>query len=146
MRRILLALVSLAAIAAVFLLPPADPARLAALDAYQLLSLPPALEGPVDGPNSLAAAVLDGPATTRAGKLAKLTLFGVAFHARNPRTDDLNVHALARRSVIRGLREFAASSDYDLSLEVDGEDTATEAGRANGANFLITLDLSLIHI
>jgi Na+/H+ antiporter NhaC len=133
MRRALLALVCLAAAASVFLLPRADPARLAALDAHQLLRVAPA-----GSERPIGAEILDGPAVIARGEgTATLSIYGTLL-AADPPSEDLNVHLHARRSVIRGLRKVAA--EQGLSLSVEGEHVATDSARGRGANFVVMYD------
>ena len=139
MRTFALAVVSVLLLAAVWLLPEADVARLAALDAHAVLEqkvgAPPA-EGAPDERQDLADVVLDGKAMIENdGKKARLSLFGVRFGSDIP-SEDLTVHDLARRSLVRGLRERAA--ERGLSLDIEGENAPTTYGQRFGANFLVT--------
>ena len=109
---------------------------MAALECHTLLQRE--IEGS-DPPRRVGDAVLDGPATDRvSAQESKLHLYGVRFVAANPPSDDATIHDLARRSLIRGLRELAA--ERDVSLAVNGEWMPTPSGAARGANFLVTLD------
>jgi Na+/H+ antiporter NhaC len=143
MRRAWIALVLAAlAFALVRFAPEIDTARLAALDAHTLVGLkvgPEPAPGARDERPALADLVLDGPAVDRLGEgRARLALFGVRLVALDPTSDDPTVHDLARRSLVRGLRERSAARG--LSLDVDGEWIATPLGRDRGASFLITLE------
>jgi Na+/H+ antiporter NhaC len=140
MRAALLALVSLLALAAVQLLPEADPARLAAQQCYTALSerVGPPTEGGEDMRPTLAAYVLSGPAVLeRTDKTAQLSIFGVGFESDVP-SEDLTVHYHARRSLIRGLREAAAAEG--VSLAIEGEQGPTSTGQARGASFGVRYD------
>ena len=115
---------------ALFLIPPADPARLAALDAW-----------PIDEDSddfarfeALAEEVFAGPSVVRgADGQPTLHLRGVRLISdRGPY--DLNVHGLARRSIVRGLRQVAAGRGESLSVE--GELIPVRAGAA----FLVRLE------
>ncbi|MCC7013449.1 MAG: Na+/H+ antiporter NhaC family protein [Planctomycetes bacterium] len=149
MRRILLALLSVLLLASTMLLPQADPARLAALDAYTVLSEkvgPAPADGLPDTRKTLGQIVLEGPAMVERGERdAKLSLFGVRFGTTGE-SEDLTVHELARRSLIRGLREIASSEEFGLSLAIDGERTPTKLGQTQGANFLVALDGDKLHV
>ncbi len=133
MKRVLVALACLATAALVFLLPTGDPARMAALDAYTLLELPLEEGGP-----TIAQRVLAGPAVIeRSNSRIKLSLFGCLL-AIDPPSEDLEVHGLARRSLVRGLRESAAKQG--LELEIEGELDATKSSFERGAGFTVMLD------
>lgn len=133
MKRVLVALACLATAALVFLLPPSDPARMAALDAYTLLESPVEEGGP-----TIAELILAGPAVIeRDESRAKLSLFGCIL-ATDPPSADLEVHGLARRSLIRGLRERA--SKQGLELEIEGELDASKSNAQRGAGFTVMLD------
>ena len=133
MKRALAVLACLAAAALVFLLPHGDPARLAAANAHQLLALAPA-----EGERSIGEQILDGPAVIERGEgRIKLSLFGCIF-ATQPASEDLTVHDLARRSVVRGLRELADARG--LALEVEGERNAAESSAERGAGLIVMLD------
>jgi Na+/H+ antiporter NhaC len=113
--------------AGLFFLPPADPGRLAALDTWPL----------DDGDErfaALAEAVLTGPDVTRDERgQPTLALRGVRLLVdRGER--DLTLHGLARRSIVRGLRQVAAANGE--SLAVEGEHTAA----LEGTSFLATLE------
>ncbi len=119
-----------------FFLPPADPARLAALDAW-----------PTDGDSEefaafvpLAEAVFAGPDVTRdeAGG-STLSLRGVRLSAEHVGID-LDAHGLARRSIVRGLRQVAASNGDSLSVE--GELLAA----VEGGSFLVTLERDALRV
>jgi len=133
MKRALAVLACLAAAALVFLIPHGDTARLAAANAHQLLAL-----APTEGERSIGEQILDGPAAIErsAGRL-KLSLFGCIF-AMQPSSEDLTVHDLARRSVVRGLRELA--DKRGLALEVEGERNAAESSAERGAGLIVMLD------
>jgi Na+/H+ antiporter NhaC len=133
MKRALAVLACLAAAALVFLLPHGDPARLAAANAHQLLALAPS-----EGERPLGEQILDGPAVIERGEgRIKLSLFGCIF-ATQPASEDLTVHDLARRSVVRGLRELA--DKRGLALEVEGERNAAESSAERGAGLIVMLD------
>lgn len=133
MKRALAVLACLAAAALVFLLPHGDPARLAAANAHQLLALAPA-----EGERPVGEQILDGPAVIERGEgRIKLSLFGCIF-ATQPASEDLTVHDLARRSVVRGLRELA--DKRGLALEVEGERNAAESSAERGAGVIVMLD------
>lgn len=133
MKRALAVLACLAAAALVFLIPHGDPARLAAANAHQLLALAPA-----EGERSIGEQILDGPAVIERGEgRIKLSLFGCIF-ATQPASEDLTVHDLARRSVVRGLREIADARG--LALEVEGERNAAESSAERGAGLIVMLD------
>ncbi len=144
MRAALLVLVSLLVLAAVQLLPEADPARLAAQQCYGALTErvgPPPAEGmseESDPRPTLAQVVLAGPAVLeRSETSARLSIFGVGFESDVP-SEDLTVHYHARRSLIRGLREAAA--EQGISLAVEGEQSPTSTGQARGASFGVRFD------
>ncbi len=115
-----------------FLMPQADPVRLAALDAW-----PQEGSDAFEAHRELAAAVLSGasarvtPATEEAPELVTLKLGGVRV-ASDRDGGDLTVHGLARRSIVRGLRQVAAGEGRELIVE--GELTAANDG---GAQFLL---------
>lgn len=133
MKRALAVLACLAAAALVFLLPHGDPARLAAANAHQLLALAPS-----EGERPIGEQILDGPAVLeRSEGRIKLSLFGCIF-AMQPSSEDLTVHDLARRSVVRGLRELA--DKRGLALEVEGERNAAESSAERGAGVIVMLD------
>ncbi len=151
MKRALLVLLSLAFAASVYFVPEADTARLAALQVHTLLDEPvgaaPA-EGETDTRPSLADVVFAGPAVWEdAEGRTVLSVFGVRFDALDPPTDDPRIHDLARRSLMRGLRERAASgrtigevvTRAPLELTIDGDDAPSKVGQERGANFLVTL-------
>ncbi len=141
MRAALIALVCILALAAVQLLPAADPARLAAQNAHAVLAErvgPAPAEGAADERPTLADLMLDGPAVIeRSGERATLAIFGVGFESDVP-SEDLTVHYHARRSLIRGLREAAA--ERDLSLAVEGEEGPTAKSQGTGASFGVRHD------
>jgi Na+/H+ antiporter NhaC len=149
MRRILLAFVSLAVLASTLLLPEADPARLAALDAHRVLSErvgPPPAAGEDDTRKTLGQWVLESPAMLeREAGRGKLSIFGVRFGTTSA-SDDLLVHGLARRSLIRGLREIAQGEGDGLSLEIDGELAPTAQGQQRGVSLLVIQDGSRITV
>ena len=133
MKRALAVLACLAAAALVFLLPHGDPARLAAANAHRLLALAPS-----EGERPIGEQILDGPAVLeRSEGRIKLSLFGCIF-AMQPSSEDLTVHDLARRSVVRGLRELA--DKRGLALEVEGERNAAESSAERGAGLIVMLD------
>lgn len=136
MRLWIAALVLLGAIASVLLLPRGDAARVAALECHTLLRRELAGYGPT---LRIGDAVLDGPAVEfESPHKAKLFLYGVRFAAANPPTDDPAIHDLARRSLIRGLRELA--DERGVELAVNGEAMPTAAGQQRGANFMVMAD------
>ena len=141
MRAALISLICILALAAVQLLPAADPARLAAQNAHAVLSErvgPAPAEGQPDERPTLSDVVLDGPALIeRSGDRATLAIFGVGFESDVP-SEDLTVHYHARRSLIRGLREAAA--ERDLSLAVEGEEGPTAKSQGAGASFGVRHD------
>lgn len=112
--------------------PEADPARVAALRTSEILAAEVA--GP-DGPQSLGDRLLDG-SSVRPGEDGGLILWlnGLRVTAPLHPTEDLDLHGLARRSLIAGLRALAA--ERDRSLQVDGEHWPS----AGGLNVLVTLD------
>lgn len=133
MKRVLVALACLATAALVFLLPAGDPARMAALDAYTLLELPVEEGGP-----TIAQRILEGPAViSRTDSQLELSLFGCIL-ATDPPSADLEVHGLARRSLVRGLRKIAA--DKGLELKFEGELDASKSNAERGAGFTVMLD------
>lgn len=133
MKRVLLALACMAAAALVFLLPKGDPARFAALDAHTLLAL-----APVDSEIPIGEQILDGPAVIeRSEGRAKLSIHGCML-AMDPPSADMEVHGLARRSIVRGLREVAA--ERGLELEIEGELDAGQSEAKRGAGFTVMLD------
>ncbi|NUP95985.1 MAG: Na+/H+ antiporter NhaC family protein [Planctomycetaceae bacterium] len=139
MRTLALAVLSTLLLAAVWLLPEADVARLAALEAHTVLEqkvgLPPE-EGAPDERRKLSDVILDGKAMIENdGQRARLSLFGVRFDTNVP-TEDLTVHELARRSLVRGLRDAAAKRG--LSLDIEGEFAPTTYGQRFGATFLVS--------
>ena len=141
MRAALIALACFLALAAVQLLPQADPARLAAQNAHAVLSErvgPAPTEGASDERPTLADVLLDGPAVLeRSDERATLAVFGVGFQSDVP-SDDLTVHYHARRSLIRGLRE--AASARGLSLSIEGEEGPTAKSQSAGASFGVSHD------
>jgi Na+/H+ antiporter NhaC len=135
MGRVIPFLVLAALAAGLFFLPPADPARLAALDAWP--------QGDSDDFAEfapIATAVLEGPDVTRdeAGQ-PTLALRGVRLVADRGE-GDLTVHGLARRSIVRGLRQVAAANGESLSVE--GELAAAPEGGA----FLVTLEADTLRV
>jgi len=128
MGRALPAILFLALAAALFLIPPADPVRLAALDAW-----------PQEGTEAfeqhlpLAAAVLEGPAARRGedGTIV-LRLGGVRLASDRPGGDPA-VHLLARRSILRGLRQVAAQRGESLVVEGELMPVAPGPGEPGGA-------------
>src|SRR5262245_37562776 len=87
-------------------LPRVDRARIAALETYTLISNAPEVYGPS---LSVGDAVLFGPSTDiESPTSARLYLHGVRFLSSDSPTEDATIHDLARRSVVRGLREHAA--------------------------------------
>lgn len=139
MIRALSILVFGALVAGIFLLPPADPTRLAALKAYELFGEQPAGES-----STLGELVLTGPAVEHDDDGPVLLLNGVRMVSDRP--SDLAVHGLARRSLIRGLRTLAG--EQGESLRVEGELNAERRLKETGANFEVSWrdgDLSLIY-
>jgi len=129
MGRVFSVLVFVALVGGLFLLPPAEPARLAALQAYELFDRVP--EGQT---RPLGELVLDGPAVTRDETGPTLRLYGVRVVSDS--RDDLEVHGLARRSLIRGLRALAGARGE--SLRVEGELSASRSMAGRGADFLLS--------
>jgi Na+/H+ antiporter NhaC len=152
MKRALLVLLCLAFAASVYFVPEADTARLAALQVHTLLDEPvgaPPAEGEADERPTLADVVFRGPAMWEGpGGQRMLSVFGVRFEALEPTTDDPRIHDLARRSLMRGIRERAAAERAGdpldpragLELTIDGDDAPSRTGQERGANFLIRLD------
>jgi len=141
MRAALIALACFLALAAVQLLPQADPARLAAQNAHAVLQErigPAPTDGASDERATLADLILDGPAVVeRTADRATLSIFGVGFESSVP-SEDLTLHYQARRSLIRGLREAAAKRK--VSLAVEGEEGPTAQSQARGASFGVRHD------
>ena len=136
MVRVLSILVFVALVGGILALPQADPTRLAALKAYELFDEQPAdadAEADANGP-TLGELVLTGPAVVRDELGPVLRLNGVRMVS--DRGADLEVHALARRSLIRGLRTHAAARGE--SLRVDGELAPAREHAGTGADFLVT--------
>ncbi|HVS11882.1 MAG TPA: Na+/H+ antiporter NhaC family protein [Planctomycetota bacterium] len=118
-----------ALVLALWLLPAADPARLAAMKAPELLDA--SVEGTA---RTLGERVLEGSQVTRTepGK-AVLRLGGVRVAAPAAPSDDLGVHGLARRWLVSKLRQLSAARGD--SLLVEGELTPLPGG----AGFLVEL-------
>ncbi|MEM7310544.1 MAG: Na+/H+ antiporter NhaC family protein [Planctomycetota bacterium] len=135
MKRSLSLVLAVAFVALVLLLPEVAPARLAALECHKLLG---------EGEPTLAELVLDGPATRELEEgVLELTLHGVRLAAPADAGNDLVLNGVARRSLVRGLRE--AAQGRGATLEVVGEVTPS-TDTAGGANFLVELgedDLTL---
>jgi len=127
----LVGLVAVLAVAGTLVwMPEPDLGRLAALELYTALEAPASAE---EGAPSLADAVLDGPAV-RPGEPGELVLdLGGVRLARTP-LEGMNVtepvgfelHGVARRALVRGLRE--AATERGLALRVEGEDTPKGTG------------------
>ena len=137
----ILSLVFVAVVAlALFLLPEVAGPRFAALDAHELLHLPPASTEDAgnagDASASLAERVLAGPAVAVDGASGARTLrLGEVQVA-----GETSLGPAARRAVLRSLRE-AASARALPPLSVDGElepCAVTDAGA--GASFRVGLD------
>lgn len=113
-------------------MPAADPARVAALRTAEILGAP-ITEAP-DAP-SLGESLLDGP-SVRPGDGGGLILWISGLRLATPQhpTEDLEVHGLARRSLIAGLRALAA--ERGQTLQVEGELWPSQGGM----NVLVTLD------
>lgn len=114
MSRVLPALLVLALAGLMLLLPAADPLRLAALDAW-----------PMDQDSAAfaelqptARALIDA-APEPEPDVRVLRLGGVRVVSDLPA--DLDVHLLARRAFLRGLRQAHAASGGDAALRVEGE-------------------------
>jgi Na+/H+ antiporter NhaC len=133
MRKHLVAAVVLGLLAlALARLPAADAARVAALRTSQILDA--AAAGDAQG-RSLGERLLDGPSVRRADDGSSiLWLDGLRLVTPLHPTDDLDVHGLARRSLIAGLRALAA--ERGTALAVEGELWPSKGGM----NVLVTLD------
>ena len=125
MGRALLVPLCLAPAAAFFLTPAADPVRAAADDAW-----PARASGAFEGYVPLAEAVLRGPAAREQDGLPVLRLGGVRFVSDQP-TADLTLHAVARDSIARGLRD--AATERGQALVIEGELMPVKGG----ADFLV---------
>lgn len=113
-RLLSLAFIALVAIS-LALLPEASPAKLAALQAHELLALPIS----PDTEETLAEVVLRGQAAQQDPANPKHVTLALGGTALDPKsfngTVDLDDHGLLRRSIVRGLREAAAA---DIELEI----------------------------
>lgn len=125
MGRALLVPLCLAPAAALFLIQPVDPVRSAARDAW-----PAHGSGAFEGHVQLAEAVLGGPAAREEDGHAVLRLGGVRFASDQP-SADLTLHAVARDSIARGLRDTA--TDLGQALVIEGELMPVQGG----ADFLV---------
>ncbi len=146
MKRVVPVLVCVVVVVLAWMVPEAAPARLSALQAYELLELPVG-DAPADGAEdtrkpmwqmvveSPAARVLDD------GRL-QLLLHGTQHRAEPISRPDLGDHGPARSSIVRGLRQFVAAGASDehpeyAKLEITGADTPVGTW---GANFEVKLD------
>lgn len=127
MARLVTLVVSALILALPFLMPGADPARLAGLEAYRILTeVTVPAEGDEEAP-TVGDVLLDSSACTifegeREGE-AQFVLFGAGLRdvpLGHPSALDL------RRSITRGLRQVAG--DRGLSLEVVGENMPAQGG------------------
>ncbi|HVS19067.1 MAG TPA: Na+/H+ antiporter NhaC family protein [Planctomycetota bacterium] len=133
MRKHLVAVVVLAALALLAArLPEADALRVASLRTSEILGAE--VEGPA-GARSLGEEWIEC-ASVRPGDAGELILWldGVRVTSPSIQSDDLDVHGLARRSLIAGLRAVAA--ERGLALRVEGELWPSKGGM----NVLVTLD------
>ena len=107
-----------ALVAGLFLIPPADPVRLAATGAGDLLREEAAVDGG-GGPAELWRFLRDGPCTElRADGTYEVRIRGSRMRVLGGTVDDEILHELARQSVVRELRAIASESDTRFPLEV----------------------------
>src|SRR6187402_333119 len=135
MRKYLVGTIVLGLLAlALWRVPAADPARVAALRTSEILAAEVA--GP-DGAKSLGERLLDSSSVRRGddGDLI-LWLYGLRVYTPLIPSEDLDLHGLGRRSLIAGLRSLAA--ERGETLQVAGELWPS----AGGMNVLVTLDES----
>ena len=129
--------VSLLALALVFLLPEVPRAKLAALQAHQLLEQPVGPAPPAgveDVRPTLGALVLRGPAAEHAPDgSVRLRLYGVQLAAEAEAQATILHHIETRRSLVRGMRQAAGAEGLELTIE--GEDSPA----VGGATFYVQL-------
>lgn len=132
MPRILSALVVAALLGAVFLLPRANPARLAALRAAELVAEHP-VAGAEGEPTSAAHELFGSSAFEATGEgRGKLRLTGARFRAEGLGEWNAQIHAELRDAIARGL--LTAAQEEGLEVELVGQQMPVPGG----ANFLLT--------
>ena len=136
MARALSVLAFLALALGLYFMPGADPTRIAAIEASELLALRVGEEPDASVPDerpTLAQVILDSAEVQRTapGKL-RLSLSGVRMSSDRP-GDLLLLHGVARSAIMRGLR--AAAAERGESLEIHGD----KMPAVIGSNFMVEL-------
>ncbi len=139
MKRLAPALVVVLLAIGVFVLPQAPTARLSALSCFELLE-----EEVEVGPGAtkpLWQIVLESDASLPlpdGGR--RLMLQGVVHNAAPGLGGELLDHDAARRSIVRGLRQFSADGDGFAPLVIEGDETPViDPSAEKGANFSVAV-------
>ncbi|MAB80580.1 MAG: sodium:proton antiporter [Planctomycetes bacterium] len=135
MKRVLPAGIVLLLVIGAILLPQAGAARLSALGSFELLAEEVEVSPGVVEP--LWQLVLESEAAQALpGGGRKLLLQGVSHGSAEGLGGDLLDHGVCRRSIVRGLRQYAADGDGFTPLEIVGDEWPVADG---GANFQVTV-------
>ena len=127
MGRLVAALLAIAALAGVFFLPGVSRARLACLSAHEILNEQIDPED-ADSP-TLAELVLTGPGAVKKPEGGtEVTVNGVRLGADEASEAEMNMNIVLRRSLVRGLRQYAGEEHQPLTVVGEGAPRQEEGG------------------